>query len=198
MEKYKYNNWDEVYLEESFRNKNEYPSEDVISFMMRKYGSINNTSDINVLELGCGWGNNLKFLRDKGFSYIGVDISEKAIENCRLNNLNAKQCDFKELAFDSNSFNVVLDRQAIQHNSILDIKKIVKETYRVLKDGGHFYSIFVSKANYYVKTTYLSELDLVSLIHDFEIISLDKCVRTYNNKKEVVEYFLVHARKIVN
>jgi ubiquinone/menaquinone biosynthesis C-methylase UbiE len=195
MKKNKYKDWEEIYSEESIRNKNEYPSEDVVSFMMQQYGLIDDMSAINVLELGCGWGNNLRFLRDKKFSYIGVDISETAVNNCKLNNLSAEQCDFKELIFSDCSFDVVIDRQAIQHNSFTDVKSTIEEVYRVLKDGGSFYSIFISKADYYIKTTYLNELELTDLMCNFEIISIDKNIRTLNNQEEKIEYFLVHAKK---
>ena len=51
--------WEKSYSSNSFENKNEYPSEEVISFIMRNYGSVEDRSKINVLEVGCGWGKNL-------------------------------------------------------------------------------------------------------------------------------------------
>ena len=56
------NDWEKVYSASIFRNKNQYPSEEIISFMMRNYGELKNKSSIKVLDMGCGWGNNLKFL----------------------------------------------------------------------------------------------------------------------------------------
>ena len=49
------------YESDSFRNKNEYPSEQVVSFLMKNYGDLKDRSNINILDLGCDWGNNLKF-----------------------------------------------------------------------------------------------------------------------------------------
>ena len=36
------NDWEKVYSSSIFRNKNQYPSEEIISFMMRNYGELKN------------------------------------------------------------------------------------------------------------------------------------------------------------
>ena len=56
--------WENSYSSETLQNKYEYPSEEIINFLMHKYSYLNDRSNINILELGCGWGNNLKFLKD--------------------------------------------------------------------------------------------------------------------------------------
>ncbi len=190
-----YNNWEEVYSENSFRNKNEYPSEDIISFMMRNYGSFDDRSKLNVLDLGCGWGNNLKFLNEKGFSCVGVDISKTAIQHCNSSGYDAKQCDFKKLPFDENFFDVVIDRQAIQHNAIEDIKKTICEVHRVLKQDGTFYTIIVSEAEYNIGTTCMNEKEIRDALSIFKIISVDRKTRTYDNQSVKVSLFIVHAQK---
>ena len=118
------NDWEEVYSADTFRNKNEYPSGEVVSFIMRNYGALGHKELIHVLDMGCGWGNNLKFLKDKGFCGVGVDISKTAVQHCKSSGYTASVCDFSKLPFSDSSFDIVFDRQAIQHNTIENISAI--------------------------------------------------------------------------
>ena len=52
---------------------------------MHRFSSLPDKSNIKILDLGCGKGNNLKFYQDKGFSYLGVVFSESAIEHWKKN-----------------------------------------------------------------------------------------------------------------
>ena len=189
------NDWEKVYSASIFRNKNQYPSEEIISFMMRNYGELKNKSSIKVLDMGCGWGNNLKFLKDQGFSGTGIDISKTAIQNCISLGYDAQVCDFGKLAFRNNSFDVVIDRQAIQHNTIKNIKKTILEVERVLKKDGSFYSLMTSEADYDIYTTYMTESDMREILSDFNIISIDKHIKTSNNQSAKTTILLIHAKK---
>ena len=190
------NDWEEVYSADTFRNKNEYPSGEVVSFIMRNYGALGHKELIHVLDMGCGWGNNLKFLKDKGFCGVGVDISKTAIQYCKSSGYTASVCDFSKLAFSDNSFDIVFDRQAIQHNTINNIKKTLSEVKRVLKKGGVFFSIMISEADYDVDTTYITEKKAQKLLTDFKIISIDKQSRTYDNQKIKNKSLIIHVQKI--
>jgi len=74
----------------------------------------------NILEIGCGSGNDIKFLSGKGFGVTGIDISEKAINIAKLNNKNSKNVKF-----------IVGD---IKHN-------LPKKTYDVIYDRGCIHNI---------------------------------------------------------
>ena len=190
------NDWEEVYSADTFRDKNEYPSEEIVSFIMRNYGASEHKEVINVLDMGCGWGNNLKFLKDKGFCGVGVDISKTAIQYCKSSGYTASVCDFSKLPFSDSSFDIVFDRQAIQHNTINNIKKTLSEVKRVLKKGGVFFSIMISEADYDVDTTYITEKKAQKLLTDFKIISIDKQSRTYDNQKIKNKSLIIHVQKI--
>ena len=125
--------WEKNYQSLTYRNKNEYPSEEIISFVLRKFGSLSNRSEIKILELGCGWGNNLKFLKEKGFDFAGIDFSETAVKHCQAAFGNTVQGDISNLPFRSSSFDCVLDRMAIQHNSLDKIVAIFKEAHRHIR-----------------------------------------------------------------
>ena len=190
------NDWEEVYSADTFRDKNEYPSEEIVSFIMRNYGALGHKELIHVLDMGCGWGNNLKFLKDKGFCGVGVDISETAVQHCKSSGYTASVCDFSKLPFSDSSFDIVFDRQAIQHNTIESIKKTLNEVKRVLKKGGVFFSIMISEADYDVDTTYITEKKAQKLLTDFKIISIDKQSRTYDNQKIKNKSLIIHVQKI--
>jgi ubiquinone/menaquinone biosynthesis C-methylase UbiE len=188
--------WEAIYSADTFRDKNEYPSEEIVSFIMRNYGASDYKELIHVLDMGCGWGNNLKFLKDKGFFGVGIDISKTAIQHCKSSGYNASVCDFSKLTFSDNSFDIVIDRQAIQHNTTENIIKTLNEVRRVLKKGGVFFSIMVSKANYDVDTTYTTEKIAQKLLTGFKIISIDKQSKTFDNQKIINESLIIHAQKI--
>jgi ubiquinone/menaquinone biosynthesis C-methylase UbiE len=105
-------------------------------------------------------------------------------------------CDFSKLAFSDNSFDIVFDRQAIQHNTIDNIKKTLNEVKRVLKKGGVFFSIMISEADYDIDTTCITEKKAQKLLTDFKIISIDKQSRTYDNQKIKNESVIIHVQKI--
>lgn len=50
--------WEKIYKERSRCIL--YPNENFISFFYRNFIN-NDLKNINILEIGCGWGNNLKF-----------------------------------------------------------------------------------------------------------------------------------------
>ncbi len=100
----------------------------------------------NALDLGCGTGRHIHFLAKEGLSVVGVDNSINALNYVKdiisLNNLKCKLklIDFyQKLPFNDNKFDLVLSCQAIHHNRIENIKKLIKEIFRVLKNNGQIF-----------------------------------------------------------
>lgn len=92
-----------------------------------------------ILDLGCGKGESINYLKDIGFEVYGLDISEKLIEE---NKRNIKDIDFikfdlesnKNLPYEDNFFDGVLIECVL---NLLENKEfILKEIYRILKDDG--------------------------------------------------------------
>lgn len=139
--------WDKKFRSRSWGR---YPPEDLVRFMGRNYKHLN-SSDIKVLEVGCGPGANLWFLHREGFDVSGIDGSETAIEiaSQRLKDENSelnpkfpdlRAADFSELPWEDNQFDVVIDIFAIYANTTDVIVKVLNEVHRVLKPQGRFYS----------------------------------------------------------
>lgn len=87
-----------------------------------------------VLDVGCGDGLFLKMLAAKGIGGTGVDVSAKAVEQCRAQSLNAFMCELNEkLPFEDNSFEVVMLLDVLEHTFFPEA--LLKEAARVSRDG---------------------------------------------------------------
>ncbi len=91
----------------------------------------------NILEIGCSHGE-LAILYSKYFkSYLGLDISDLAINNAKSLKLNSAKficCDAHNLPAESESFDCVIVNSLLHH---LDLQKVLKEIHRVLKNDGY-------------------------------------------------------------
>ena len=151
------NNWDsKIYKKES--QINQYPYDQIVSSVHRYFKKDKVISKkLKATELGCGTGNNLKFLCEFGFNeVIGIDGSVEAINIAKKFMKKHNQCklhvdDFNKINIKSNYTDLCIDRGAITHNSKADIKNILKEVYRILKPDGFFISSVFSDYHYAFK-----------------------------------------------
>ena len=140
--------WNQLY--KSGKQLNKYPSELLVSWIHNEAIPIG----CRVLDVGCGFGNNLRFLLNEGFDAYGFDNSEIVVDLI-YNEFGKRvscQCT-SNLNFDDQSFDVIIDRQSIQHNEINKIRAAYSECARLLSINGKMFSNFllsdgdVSKAN---------------------------------------------------
>jgi SAM-dependent methyltransferase len=104
------------------------------SFLERIAQSIRNpNSAIRILDVGCGTGANLEMLAQFGESE-GVDVSDDALEFCRLKGLKAHKGLAEKLPFDDESFDMVTALDVVEH--LDDDIAGLKEMNRVLKKDG--------------------------------------------------------------
>lgn len=89
-----------------------------------------------VLDLGCGDGSLLKYLKDarNTFGY-GVEIADEKIQACVRNGVNAIQSDLESglSTFESNSFDFVILSQTLQ--AMRHTEGIVREMLRVGREA---------------------------------------------------------------
>jgi len=133
------NIWEEEVYKKN-KQINKYPHTSVVSNIFRNVKNIENK---NLLDIGCGTGNNLKFFAENSFNCYGLDISPTAVDICKKfinkNNLNSNVIvgESHKLPYENEYFDVVVDRASITHNSY-NFEKCIEEVYRVLRRNGIF------------------------------------------------------------
>lgn len=108
---------------------------------------IGNFSKIDiVLDAGCGSGNTTFYLSDRVERVVGVDQSQQAItfasslvKNSSPEKINFVRSDLENLPFKKNSFSKIILFEVVEHLTLSQYKKIIKELYRILKPGGSLY-----------------------------------------------------------
>ena len=185
--------WEEIYSHPQTAHKNKYPTELVVSTVFRNFKT---RAGLKALDLGCGWGNNLRFLRDVGFDVYGIEISQTAVDSMRDEfGDHVVQGTFLDLPYPDDHFSFVLDRSSIQHNPIKDIPAAIEEARRVLKPGGMFFSMMVATHTNAYNATVLSEPEVRSLLSGFSDFSIDFETRSSNGGSRIHTVHLITARK---
>ena len=91
----------------------------------------------NLLEVGCGYGKQLKNLSSKKAKLIGCDFSRpqlmKAMEYCQGLDIFPIEADAEALPFASQSFDVVMSSAVVLHNEPQKAQKIISEMIRVTR-----------------------------------------------------------------
>lgn len=86
--------------------------------------------DAKILDVGCGSGVLAHFWKQGGYSIIGVDLSDKAIEITRNKGVPCKKGDvMKGLPFEDNGFDLVYSDGLLEH--FFDPKPVLRELFRV-------------------------------------------------------------------
>ncbi len=126
-------------LEEAQRQKHEYVAEQVGIGPGRR-----------VLDLGCGWGPMLSFVRERGGEGVGVTLSSAQAESCRGHGLEVHIEDARKVTRDTfGPFDAVVSLGAFEHFCSPDeyragrqddvYRELFANTASVLPDGGRFY-----------------------------------------------------------
>lgn len=126
---------------------NKWPFIEVVSFVMRHFGSVPDRSTVKILDLGCGGAHHLLFLAREGFNYYGVDgapesiqIARAALEDNGFEPRNLECACFDKLPYADDTFDAVIDRGALVCNTLADLPPLIEEARRVLKPGGLMFS----------------------------------------------------------
>jgi len=105
--------------------------------------SIPSNKDINILDIGCGFGQMLTALRLEGYkNLLGIDISSQAVENCKskglktikINNLKSFCNDYR-----GDKFDLIIASHVMEHlekSAIVENLGLIRN--KLLKDSGTF------------------------------------------------------------
>lgn len=100
-------------------------------WLKARYGRIiGNVTKGPVLDIGCGAGVACEELRKRNFDIIGLDYSDKILENKKGKFVRGRA---EELPFDDDSFNTVIMTEVLEH--VEDEKQAIAEADRVAEKG---------------------------------------------------------------
>lgn len=112
---------------------------DALPWQMRRVADrLGNMDDHRVLDIACGTGAWLAELTRRGAQSAGIDISSRAVEQCRrrLPNADIREGVAEELPFHDDSFDLVTCLGSLEH--FLDQPRALREMRRVAKSGASF------------------------------------------------------------
>ena len=115
------------------------PKDDfILNELLDIYGySESSMSKIKVLEIGCGNGSRLAWLKNNlGADVFGIEPSDKAAEAAILNGVRAQKGTADKLPFDDNFFDVVIFGFCLYLCDREDLFSISSEANRVLRSPG--------------------------------------------------------------
>lgn len=143
--------WNDMYRE---GHGARYPWDCVVTFICRHRPLDKSRREIRILEVGCGTGANMWFAAREGYTVVGVDISELAINAAisRFKNeglpgdfLVSHLCN---LPFADSSFDLVVDRASMTCLSSNDYQISLNEVRRVIrKDGTFFSNVYIGRCH---------------------------------------------------
>lgn len=220
MTKYLNKSFDYKWEQKVYKKKlqiNRYPFDKVVSLTNEFFNKkkIKNKNEF-ALELGCGTGNNLNFLREFGFRKVfGIEGSKTAVAIAKKfiykSNIKIYNHDFIKIPFKDNFFKLCLDRGSITHNKKENIIKILGETNRCLKKNGFFFSFIFSKADQLYKdkikakkitkveqdlqTTFLSLNEVKKIYSIFNIVYLAHEINVNKIKNSKNAMWIVVGKK---
>jgi SAM-dependent methyltransferase len=134
--------WEE--LRQRGQHITRYPYDFVVTFVFRNAPRDRSHSEVRILDIGCGVGNNVWFAAREGFQTAGIDGSATAIEYARRRFAEEGLVgdfqigDFTALPFADETFDLAIDRGSIVCCGRSAGRKAVREVWRVLRKSGRF------------------------------------------------------------
>lgn len=182
--------WDETYRTSGHAHKNKYPSDLIVGWVLRNFRKG------KCLDVGCGWGNNLRFLLAEGFEAFGIDFAAAAIDGIKPEFGNRVRCEsITATSWPSNTFDFIIDRSSIQHNHIEELPVIFSEVNRILKPGGRFFSTMLKEGDNGFLLACPNEQALRDALMVFSSVQIDYMTRTENNQATTFVSYLIDATK---
>lgn len=90
---------------------------------------------VRALDVGCGYGRNMKLLRSLGFDVLGVDVNEKIVDSNRSAGFSCVTV--TELARNTEKFDLLLMAHVIEHLSPAELVIFLDGYLDRLRPGGH-------------------------------------------------------------
>jgi len=142
--------WNNHYKKE--KSTLSYPDENLVRFLKKTLSS-KNSSNLKVIDLGCGSGRHIQLLKDLGIDFtIGMDYSFNGLKiTAEKHNTFIIQNDNKKIPLKDNSIDIIIAWGSLHYNKKEDLPIMISEIYRILKKDGYFFGTLRSSMDSYLK-----------------------------------------------
>lgn len=123
----------------NYYNKNYFKKRDFLDLHLAEMINIlmNENRLKSILDVGCGTGRLVKFLKEAGYEVKGCDLSTEAVRFAqKLVPGQISQARARKLPFKNNSFDIITSISVIEHLNKKEAHKFFNEAKRVLKSKG--------------------------------------------------------------
>ncbi|HXU06836.1 MAG TPA: class I SAM-dependent methyltransferase [Polyangia bacterium] len=213
--------WEEIFRAQEW---GKYPPEHVIRFVARNFYKAPDRKAVKILDLGSGPGANAWYVAREGFACSAIDGSATAIERLKARlavdrlEVDARVGDFIQLPWKDQTFDAVVETGALCCNRFAMVKRVVSEVKRVLKPGGLFCSANFTDSSWgygvgrqvepggFADITegplvgkgfilFMGRAQVDELFSDFRDVSVERLGYTVENQKQLIDLWIVTARK---
>jgi SAM-dependent methyltransferase len=101
---------------------------------MRLDRYVGNSKPGKALEIGCGDGRELLYLKEKGWQVVGTELSESSGAAAKSAGLEVHNASLEELKFPDGHFDVIMMWHVIEH--LPTPRQTLQEVHRILKPNG--------------------------------------------------------------
>ena len=148
----------------------------------------------SVLDIGCGTGQYLVYLKSLWFSVAGKDSSPTAVEITKAaigNEWDITCDDIYTTDIEQNTFDLIISIRTIHHGDKETIEKLIRKIYAALSMGG---KIFITLPNYEINNHRYSLADKEEITHLFHYHDQknDCCIVFLRKKKYNI--YLVNSK----
>lgn len=193
-----------------------WPESALVAFLGATYDKHEKRYERWALEVGCGTGRNMWAMHEWGFNVCGCDASASAIKTAdaylqaRLGvgtKVNFEQTELPILPYSLNSFDLVVDCQAVQHvMPHADQPRAWESIYNVLKPGGKFWFMYWTGghaaamkiyAQKYPELGWIDEVMVDKFLRQvgFQVEPVARYTRSYPQHNAIAEWAVGVAQK---